>query len=191
MESRRLFNQQQLIMNKIPLIALLALCFTTNIQAQKYYTKTGETSFQASVETFEPVEAINKSTTAIFDTESGNIAVLVFINAFHFKIALMQEHFNENYMDTEKYPKASFKGQIDPIDWENKEAIMLKGTLKIKGVTQTVAAPIRLERQKDSILLQGSFTVNPSDFNIKIPKIVRDKISQKTKIEFRYAMVKK
>ena len=95
-------------MKKIALILFLLISFSTF--AQKYFTKTGNTQFKASVEAFEPVEATNNSTTAIININSGEIASLLFIKAFNFRVALMQEHFNENYMDSSTFPKATFKG---------------------------------------------------------------------------------
>ena len=94
------------------LLCLLLLVSVSSLQAQKYITKTGNTSFKASVETFEPVEATNESTTAVLNSENGEIAALLFIKAFQFKVALMQEHFNENYMDSYQFPKATFKGKL-------------------------------------------------------------------------------
>ena len=97
-------------MKKVALVLFLLISFSTF--AQKYYTKTGNTQFKASVEAFEPVEATNNSTTAIINVTSGEIASLLFVKAFNFRVALMQEHFNENYMDSSTFPKATFKGLI-------------------------------------------------------------------------------
>jgi len=97
-------------MKKIALILFLLISFSTF--AQKYFTKTGNTQFKASVQAFEPVEATNNSTTAIININSGEIASLLFVKAFNFRVALMQEHFNENYMDSGTFPKAIFKGLI-------------------------------------------------------------------------------
>ena len=95
---------------------ILIMCmFLTvgTVAAQKYYTKTGKTDFKASVAAFEPVEAKSNSTTAVLKVDSGEFAALLFIKSFHFKVALMEEHFNENYMDSDKFPKATFKGKLE------------------------------------------------------------------------------
>ena len=83
-----------------------------NFAQEKYLTKTGELSFEASVPSFEEVAAKNNSVTALLNTENGEIAVLALIKGFRFKNALMEEHFNENYAESTKFPKALFKGQI-------------------------------------------------------------------------------
>ena len=96
--------------NSIVVLICLLICQVSN--AQKYFTRTGTTQFEASEKAFEPVEAINKSTTAILNVKTGEVAAQVFIAGFQFKNALMQEHFNENYMDSCQYPKAIFKGKL-------------------------------------------------------------------------------
>ena len=92
--------------NQIFLPFFLLLSF--QLSAQKYFTRSGITQFEASEKAFEPVEAMNNSTTVILDTPNGSIVSQVFIAGFQFKNALMQEHFNENYVESDKYPKATF-----------------------------------------------------------------------------------
>ena len=91
---------------------------TTLVSAQKYATRSGKTSFIGSEETFEQIKAVNNVSTSIIDSSSGDIAILLFISAFDFEISLMQEHFNENYMDSSKYPKATFSGNIQNFSFE-------------------------------------------------------------------------
>ena len=91
---------------------------TTLASAQKYATRSGKTSFIGSEETFEQIKAVNNVSTSIIDSSTGDIAILLFISAFDFKISLMQEHFNENYMDSSKYPKATFSGNIQNFSLE-------------------------------------------------------------------------
>ena len=90
---------------------LIIFCVLLSLQlhAQKYFTRSGITQFEASEKTFEPIEALNITTTVILDANNGNIVSQVFMAGFKFKNALMQEHFNENYMDSYQYPKATFK----------------------------------------------------------------------------------
>ena len=118
-------------MKKVALVLFLLISFSTF--AQKYYTKTGNTQFKASVEAFEPVAATNNSTTAIINVTSGEIASLLFIKAFNFRVALMQEHFNENYMDSSTFPKATFKGLISNFNLSDisstEKKYLLKGIL--------------------------------------------------------------
>jgi len=175
------------------ILYIVLLCHIAT--AQKYYTKTGFTEFKASVKAFEPVEAKNNSSTAILDTENGKVAALLFIKAFRFRVALMEEHFNENYMDSEQYPKANFKGEILNF---NKEELLkdyknypVSGILSIKGVNKEVSFPIALKWVGDKLLVKGEFIVSPSDFDIEIPSIVRKKISETVKISFNYELLEK
>lgn len=178
------------------LFFMLLLLMSISISAQsKYFTKTGITDFKASVEAFEPVEATNKSTTVILNTSNGDIAALLFVKAFHFEIALMEEHFNENYMDSDKFPKATFKGNIDGFNMDklsNKvTALNLKGTLNIRGKEKAIETTANLSREDGKIMLVANFSVAPQDFDIDIPKIVRKKIAEQININLNYELVQK
>ena len=130
-------------MKKVALVLFLLISFSTF--AQKYYTKTGNTQFKASVEAFEPVEATNNSTTAIINITTGEIASLLFVKAFNFRVALMQEHFNENYMDSSTFPKATFKGLISDFNLSDisstEKKYLLKGILTVRGVEKEIETP--------------------------------------------------
>lgn len=175
---------------------LLCMLFAFGmVSAQKYYTKTGATNFKASVEAFEPVEATSKSTTVILNTENGNIAALLFIKSFHFKVALMEEHFNENYMDSDKYPKATFKGTLtnfsmDELIGSPKEYV-LSGTLTVRGVSKEIVTKADVYKDGNQIIVQSNFTVKPQDFNIDIPSIVREKIAKEINLTLYYELIEK
>ena len=180
-------------MKKIALILFLLISFSTF--AQKYFTKTGNTQFKASVEAFEPVEATNKSTTAIININSGEIASLLFVKAFNFRVALMQEHFNENYMDSSTFPKATFKGSISNFNFSNisstEKKHLLKGILTVRGVEKEIETLATFSKKEDKLLMVTSFGVKPEDFNIKIPKIVSRKIAGTINISLAYEFIKK
>ena len=173
---------------------LFFLFLSASVLAQKYYTKTGTTEFRASVEAFEPVAAKNRSTSAILDIKTGNIAALLFVNAFHFKVALMQEHFNENYMDANKFPKATFRGKIERFNFseiiDNKE-YPIKGTLTVRGVKKEINTIGKFTKQGDKLKLAATFPVKPEDFDIKIPKIVSKKIAGTIHITLDYEFIEK
>tara|TARA_R110000787_G_scaffold7987_1_gene26841 strand:+ start:1287 stop:1829 length:543 start_codon:yes stop_codon:yes gene_type:complete len=176
------------------LLPLVFLFLSGSIFAQKYYTKTGRTEFKASVEAFEPVEANNNSTTALIDIETGNIASLLFIKAFNFRVALMQEHFNENYMESNKFPKATFIGKIEGFNLSkilDSKEYPLKGTLTVRGVKKEVETIAIFTKQGDKLLMKASFGVKPEDFNIKIPKIVSKKIAGTINISLDYEFIEK
>lgn len=161
---------------------------------QKYFTRSGITEFEASEKAFEPIEAINESTTAIMDLSSGVIVAQVFMAGFQFKNALMQEHFNENYMESNQYPKATFKGKLDNFsldDLKSNEPIPLSGMLTIKGVEKKIQTTVSITQDQNGLSLTGMFSVNPEDFNIKIPVIVQEKIADMVHINLNYQLVEK
>ena len=179
-------------MKKTLLIAIVLLSQT--IAAQKYFTRTGSTDFKASVEAFEAVEAKNNSTTVILKTDTGDIAAQLFITAFKFKVALMQEHFNENYMDSDEYPKAIFRGKLAGFSMDSlseEKEFPLKGTLTIRGIKKEIETVAKVTCNDDKIKLTANFSVQPQEFDIKIPSIVRKKIADKINISLNYELSEK
>ena len=166
-------------------LALILVSFFGYSQAKKI-TKTGDIRFEASVPSFEEVKAQNKSATFVLNTETGDIAALALIKAFRFKIALMEEHFNENYIESDKYPKATFKGKVYGFDMaklsENYKDFTIKGILELHGKSKEITIPTKIRKTADGIELTSSFTVNSDDFNISIPKMVSNKVSKKVNI---------
>lgn len=162
--------------------------------AQKYFTRTGTTQFKASEAAFEPVEAINNSTTAILNVKTGQVAAQVFIAAFEFENALMQEHFNENYMDSHQYPKAILQGKLKNFSkkkLKSNSSFDLEGTLTIKGIEKEVQTKVDVKEKNNRLYVTTNFWVKPEDFAIKIPAIVRDKIAQQIQISIVYELIEK
>ena len=175
---------------------LFCFLFVTSIlSAQKYATRSGKTSFIGSEETFEQIKAVNSVSTAIVDSSSGDIAILLFISAFDFEISLMQEHFNENYMDSSKYPKATFSGNIQNFSLEelldSEKDYKILGVLTIRGIEKNVSVSCRLKKISKGLSLKTNFNVSAGDFDIKIPKVVRNKISQEINITAEYDLFEK
>lgn len=181
-------------MKKIISLLFVVFVVSQTTLGQKYFTRTGITEFQASVETFEAVEATNKSTTAILKAETGDVAAQLFISAFKFDIALMQEHFNENYMDSDEFPKATFKGKLTNFSMKELskgKTFELKGTLTIKGKSKKISTNAKVSLEKKKIKLLTSFSVKPEDFGIEIPSLVRKKVAKNIKINVNYALSEK
>jgi len=166
---------------------------TLSFAQAKYLTKTGTVSFEASVPSFEEVGAKNNSVTAIINTENGEFAALALINGFRFKNALMEEHFNENYAESNKYPKAIFQGKIENFSFENANRnFAITGDLTFHGVTKTIEdIPVVVNKNGDKITIKGSFKALASDFKIEIPKIVRNKIAEDVDVSFSFELLKK
>jgi hypothetical protein len=176
---------------KKTLLFFMLLCLQS-IAAQKYITRSGTTSFKASVAAFEPIEAINKSSSAVIN-DKGDFAALLLIKGFHFKVALMQEHFNENYMDSDKFSKATFKGKLVSFslgDLNTTSKFSLKGTLTIKGKTKEIKTEAIIIKQNEKLIFKTTFSVAPEDFRIKIPGIVRKKIAKEIQISIDYELTK-
>jgi len=174
---------------------LLLIGLSTSAQ-DKYLTRAGVVAFEASVPTFENVEAINKAVTAILNTENGEFAALVLIKGFRFKNALMEEHFNENYAESDKYPKASFKGTFENFSAKKiNDSIIefsLNGLLSFHGKEKNInSMVVKIKKVNGDIHISSDFLANASDYDIKIPNIVRNKISKDIKVTFEFILQKK
>ena len=169
------------MMKTTKILIIFCVLLSLQLHAQKYFTRSGITQFEASEKAFEPIAATNTSTTVILDTRNGNIVSQVFMAGFQFKNALMQEHFNENYMDSYQYPKATFKGNLDGFSMANLKTSTtfdLNGVLAIKGLEKNIQTSVTVRQQDNRMFISGVFFVSPEDFDITIPSIVRDKIAK-------------
>ena len=176
-------------------ILLLLFFLSLSLSAQeKYYTTSGTVTFESSVPSFEQVKATNTKVTAILKND-GSIASLVLTKAFRFKIALMEEHFNENYIESEKFPKATFSGKLVAFSMDKLtndfKTFPLKGTLTIRGISKKIEVIAEIKKIADTVSISSLFTIAPEDFGIEIPKIVRKKISKKVGILFTFKLEKK
>lgn len=172
------------------IITLLVLVVVANSGfAQKMMTRSGEIKFEASIPAFEEVAAKNNTASAIFDQSNGEIAVLALIKAFKFKAPLMEEHFNENYMESSKYPKATFKGKIINFDASKltakKTDYDLEGDLTIHGVTKKVKTKISLILNAGKISVASNLVVKAKDYKIAIPSLVKSKIAEDIAIDIK------
>jgi hypothetical protein len=165
-------------------ITFAIICFAFIVSAvgqEKYATKTGQIDFEASVPSFEEVKAANSNVSAVLDASTGKFAALALMKGFRFKVALMEEHFNENYIELSKYPKATFKGTIQDFDISEvsgKKEYLIKGTFNLHGVDKSVEVPVLISVDGEVVILTAQFVLQPEDFNIKIPSIVSSKIAE-------------
>ncbi len=169
-------------------VLLSALCcaMMMNASAQKYMTRTGKITFFSSTKV-ENIEAINNEASAVLDAANGSIVVLVPIKSFRFEKQLMQEHFNENYMESDKYPKAEFKGKVTDMTNVNLEKdgvykVTAEGKLTMHGVTKDVAVPGTITVKGKTATVNTVFQVKPAEYNIDIPKLVSAKIAESIEI---------
>lgn len=169
-------------MKKTILFAAILIIYCAEASAQKVYTKNGSISF-FSTAAMENITADNTQVMSVLNTQTGELLFSVLIKGFHFKKSLMEEHFNENYMESDKYPKASFKGNITEaakINYskDGNYVVNVTGELTIHGVTKKVSAPGTLSVKSGLVSAISKFNIKLSDYNISIPAIVKDKIAE-------------
>ena len=163
------------------LFYLLVVSFSSQAQS-RYFTRTGNISF-FSEEILENIEAHNKQVSSFLDVTTGEIVFSVPMKAFQFRKSLMQEHFNENYVESHKYPKSSFKGSIKNIKEVNLQQdgvykVKVSGQLTIHGVTKPIDADGTLDVKDGRIGAHSVINVRPEDYDIQIPLLVRNHIAK-------------
>lgn len=180
---------------KIGLRGLLIgmLCLGISYGQERYIDRNGVVVFEASEKLFEPVKAKNESVSVLFDASNNTIASLALIRGFQFNNPLMQEHFNENYIESDQYPKALFKGKIMDFDIENagrtSEHYAIKGSLEVRGITKEIETLIKIQKIDNVMAIQGNFVVLPKDFNIEIPKLVENKIAKTVLVKLDFKLI--
>lgn len=178
----------------LKLIAFLFLFQTGFAQGQTLYgTSTGEVSFYSDTP-LETIEAVNKKTGSIINSTSRELAVQMKITDFAFPNKLMQEHFNENYLESEKYPTASFKGKIkESIDLTaaGTYPVTAEGSMTIHGVTKPVTVQGTIVSTGSELKLDFKFQVKPEDYQIEVPSLVVTKIAEIIDVTGKMTLVKK
>ena len=174
-------------MKKHFVTAIAVLLGATSVFAQdKFFTKNGKIVFSSKT-VMENIEAHNKSVTCVLDTKTGNLQFAVLMKGFEFEKALMQEHFNENYVESHKFPRAEFKGQIvnsSEINFSKDGAYpaKVKGRLTIHGETKDVETNGTVNVKGGKIETGAGFNIELADYKIEIPKLVKDNISKTVNI---------
>lgn len=164
---------------------IISCCFiliAASLMAQdKFFTKSGNIQF-SSKGAIETIEATHRSVTCVLDSKTGDIQFAVLMKGFEFKKALMQEHFNENYVESDKYPKAEFRGQIV----NNSEVVYskdgaytahIKGKLTLHGVTKDIETDGKITVKDGKLNTTSKFKILMSDYNIDIPGTVAENMS--------------
>jgi hypothetical protein len=177
-------------MNLLIKKGIISCCFillaTSLIAQDKYYTKSGSIQF-VSKGNIETIQANHRSVTCVLDSKTGALQFAVLMKGFEFKKALMQEHFNENYVESDKFPKAEFRGQIV----NNSEIVYtkegmynahVKGKLTLHGQTRDVETDGKITVKNGKLLANSDFAIQMSDYNISIPKLVKENMSNTVSI---------
>ena len=158
---------------KIYLVLLLGLLISVSGLAQRYQLASSQVSFSSSAP-LEDIEAKSTEAKSIFNAETGEVAFVIPIKSFEFDKALMQEHFNENYLESEQYPNATFEGELEGFDADQSGAqtVTAQGQMTIHGVTQSLEVEGTIQPQAGGWEMEAIFPIKMADYKIKIPKVV-------------------
>ena len=171
------------------LLALAMLPLATTAQ-DRYMTRTGHIAFHSET-SLENIHADNRKVTSVWDVTSGSVEFAVLIKAFEFEKALMQEHFNENYMESNTFPKATFKGKVIGITAEQlKKAgtydVIVEGELTMHGVARPLKSKASVTVDSaGAVAATADFNVKPEDHGIEIPGVVRKNIAEQIQVKVR------
>jgi YceI-like domain len=164
---------------------VLFLQLSTNAQS-KLFTKTGSISFFSKTN-IENISARNNKVLAVWELTSGKIEFSVLMKGFEFEKALMQEHFNEDYVESDKYPKATLKALIENsnnilLTTDKTYSVKVNGTLTMHGVTKPISTTATIKVKDGIASATATLPVLLADYNIKIPAVVTNNINKKIDI---------
>jgi len=168
------------------LLILLFLGLGSTAFSQKYITRDGYIGFYSSTP-LEDIKADNNQVASVIDISTGEIVFQVLIRSFRFEKALMQEHFNENYMESDKYPRSTFSGKITNIGEtgltkSGSYEVTVEGDLTIRDVKKRVSAKGTIDVAAESVTAESKFIISPEDYGIKIPSVVRNNIAKNIEV---------
>ncbi|MDT7832936.1 YceI family protein [Flavobacteriaceae bacterium S356] len=175
-------------MNKIfTFLFLLTFIADFDSKPNQFIANQGQVSF-FSYTPVENIEAKNNQVLSLLDTSNSEIAISMLMRAFIFKKALMYEHFNESYIESDIHPKANFDGKIIDFDASLRESQtrIIKGTLTIHGISKEMDIKATIELKDDAYVISGSFDVVVKDFDIKIPPILASNIAKTINVMFKF-----
>ena len=167
-------------MKKI-ILTIICFAFATVGFSQKMMTRSGEIKFDATVPgAIDPVVAVSNTVSSIFDKTTGDLVVQGLVKSFKFKSPLMEEHYNENYMESDKFPKTSFKGKVVGYDGKS-GSYDVEGELTIHGVTNKVKTKMTVTAgAKTSIA--GAFVIKLIDYKLEVPAMAKKTLAETAKI---------
>ena len=167
---------------------LLIASAALSVNAQdRYFTRSGKIHFFSKTD-MENIEALNTKGTSVIDVKTGQIEFAALLKTFEFEKELMMEHFNENYVESDKYPKTTFKGNVTDIanvDFgkDGVYPVKIKGQLTLHGITKEVSSDGTFEIKNGKITGKAAFVITLADFNIVVPNVVKENISKTIKID--------
>ncbi len=171
-------------------ILVVALLVGVVTYSQKMITRSGDIKFDATVPgALDEVIGHNTTVSSLFDKTSGELVVQGMVKSFKFKSPLMEEHFNENYLESDKLPKTNFKGKV--IGFNGKSGSYdVEGDLTIHGVTNKVKTKMSVTND-GGILISGSFTIKLADYKIDVPALAKKTLAETAKISIKLPLENK
>ena len=169
-------------------VILVCIAIAATVSAQNFFTRDGKVKFDAtSPSSPEKIEALSKTGSCVIDAATGKMQWAVLVKGFQFEKALMEEHFNENYMESSKFPKATFSGQITNLQEvllgkDGTYNAVVTGKMTVHGVTKDITANGALTVAGGTIKLNAGFSLLLSDYGVDIPSLVSDIIAKEAKI---------
>ena len=174
-------------MKKLTLILSFAFIGIQTFAQEVYQSKAMNVRFFSSTP-MEDIEAKTANATSIITTAKNDILFMIQVKSFTFKSSLMQEHFNENYLESSKFANSTFKGKIAGFDAKKltatKTVYDVEGDLTIHGVTKKVKTKIYLTSNGSKVGATGNFSVHAQDYGIEIPSLVKEKFAEQIKVSF-------
>lgn len=178
-------------MKKIFYLIVLFSILKLNAQ-DKMTTKSGQILFEASVPSFVEIKATSKRANCVLNLANGDLFSVVQIKSFQFKYSLMEKHFNENYIESNKYPKSFLKGTLhnfkESMLNENYQTFILDGKFDLHGKSVAIKIPINIRKTNNLIEIEADFKLNPLDFDIKIPDAVSKKVAKEVEVKVNYTL---
>lgn len=174
-------------MNKLIPLLFVLIGYGQQPDQGKIIARQGQVSF-FSYTSVENIKAENNQVSSLIDLNTHEIAVRMLMNTFIFEKALMREHFNESYIESDLYPKATFEGKILDFDpsQENVQTKIVKGTFSMHGATKELEIKTKIERIQNTYILSGTFETLVEDYHINIPPLLRGNIAKTISVDFRF-----
>lgn len=161
----------------------LIACFKG--QSQRLIDRSGTVTFFSEAP-LENIEATNYQALGALDMEASTVAVSILMKGFRFEKALMEEHFNENYVESDQFPKATFKGNlsVDPAQFQKDGTFsaLATGEVMLHGITRPLKTQVDFVVSENQLSAKTSFVLKVADFDIKIPTAVIRNIAEEVEV---------
>lgn len=181
-------------MQKLFTVIIAILVIHISVSAQdRYYTRNGHIDFFSHAP-LEDIKANNEQVAVFLNISNGSISSAMLMKSFIFEKALMQQHFNENYIESDVYPRAEFEGTIlefDTNDFKTSDPVTVtaRGKITLHGITNDLTVEGTISKQRDKFQIDAQFILKPADFKISIPPSLRDNIAKEIQVTLNAQLV--